>query len=84
MHRQVIDLTEDPESYVEVRTRGGLVRVTDHLVTTMGGQERVVVDVEANEPYRDRSGTGGDWQVDFSNSVMAGRLEIRLTRRDRD
>jgi hypothetical protein len=82
-HRKVIDLTEDDDHYVEVRTRGGIIRVTDHLVSTRSGLDRVVVDVEPNTDSRDKSGTGGHWDVDtHSNLMMAGRLEIRLTRRD--
>lgn len=77
---RVIDLTERGEQlrYVEIITRGGVIRVNTNLVTTQGGHDRVVVEVEPSTRDIPRSGDGGHWETIVHQAVS--RTDIVLTR----
>jgi hypothetical protein len=79
---QVIDLTDPlgPVQSVEVRTPGGIVRVHASTVAVRTGQQRVVVEIEANHERRPLTRGGGTWDV-TTNHTLRG-IMARLTRRE--
>jgi hypothetical protein len=79
---QVIDMTDPkgPVTTAEIRTPGGIIRVDVGLVVVRTGQQRVTVDVEANNERRPPALGGGIWDV-TTNHTPRG-IMARLTRRE--
>jgi hypothetical protein len=79
---QVVDLTDprSPAQSVEILTPAGIVRVHANTVVVRTGQQRVVVEIEANHARRPLTGGGGIW--DLTTNHTARGIVARLTRRE--
>lgn len=79
---QVIDLTAPGTSlrYVEILTPGGIVRVNTCLEDTRTRRPVVVVEVEPNTAYRQRTAPGGNWEASARDRELLGRVDVTLTR----
>lgn len=79
---QVIDLTERGESmrYVEIITRGGVIRVNTNLVGVQDGREHVVIEIHPSTRAMPRSGDGGHWDVVTHDH--GSRTDVSLIRQE--
>jgi hypothetical protein len=78
---QVIDMTGRGTSlrYVEIITRGGVVRVNTNLLGVHdGGREYVTVEVTPSTRVMPTSGDGGHWHAEVTE--LHGRTDIALIR----
>lgn len=79
---QVIDMTDPrgPVRSAEIRTPAGIVRVHANVVVVRTGQQRVTVEIEANDARSPVAQGDGIWDVTTNHTVRG--IVARLTRRE--
>jgi len=79
---QVVDMTDprSPMTTAEILTPGGVIRVNVDLVVVRTGQQRVMVEIEAEDERRPLRQGRGIWDV-TTNHTPRG-IVARLTRRE--
>jgi hypothetical protein len=75
-----VDLIGPECRYVEILTDAGIVRVNVGLVTVQEGKPSVVVEIEPNIGYQNRTAHGGEWTTEVRN--VGTRTDVSLTRQD--
>jgi len=79
---QVINMTErgDQLRFVEIITRGGVIRVTTNLVGVHDSREHVVVEVMPSTRFIPTSGDGGHWTTHAED--RGSRTDVTLIREE--